>query len=128
MEFSREQLRQICHRANDQNQRDADMAEIAPDVKVSVEQFLAALGQRLRIEAAYLYGSQALGSARPWSDIDVAVISPDFSDDLFQERIALMQCAAAIDDRIEPQPFTPERFVPNNPLASEISRNGVRLI
>jgi hypothetical protein len=33
-----------------------------------------------------------------------------------------------IDDCIEPQPFTPERFGPNDPLASEISRHGVRLI
>jgi predicted nucleotidyltransferase len=104
------------------------MAQVAPDVIASVERFLAAVRQRLRIDAAYLYGSQATGSARPWSDIDVAIISPDFSDDLFQERIALMQWAAEVDDRIEPQPFTPERFGPNEPLASEISRSGVRLV
>ncbi len=104
------------------------MAQIAPDVLASVERFLAFVRQRLRIDAAYLYGSQAVGSARPWSDIDVAVISPDFSDDLFQERVSLMQWAAKIDDRIEPQPFTPERFGPNDPLAHEISQHGVRLI
>ena len=103
------------------------MAQIAPEVIASVERFLAVLRQRLRIDAAYVYGSQAMGSACPWSDIDVAIISPDFSDDLFQERIALMQWAAEVDDRIEPQPFTPERFGPNEPLASEISRSGVRL-
>jgi predicted nucleotidyltransferase len=80
------------------------MAEIVPDVLASVERFLAVVRRPLRIEAAYLYGSQATGSARPRSDIDVAVVSPDLSDDLFQERVALMQCAAAIDDRIEPQP------------------------
>lgn len=104
------------------------MAEIASDVLASVERFLAVVRQRLRVDAAYLYGSQATGSARPWSDIDVAVISSDFSDDLFQERITLMRWAAAVDDRIEPQPFTPERFGPNDPLASEISRSGVRLL
>ncbi len=94
----------------------------------SVERFLAMVRQRLRVEAAYLYGSQAVGSARPWSDIDVAVISPDFSEDLFEERVILMQWAATIDNRIEPQPFTPERFSPNDPLASEVSRTGVRLM
>jgi predicted nucleotidyltransferase len=104
------------------------MAPIAPDVIASVEQFLAVVRQRLRVEAAYLYGSQAIGSARPWSDIDVAVISPDFSDDLFEDRVVLMRWAAAIDDRIEPQPFTPGRFGPNDPLANEISRRGVRLM
>ncbi|MBP7053583.1 MAG: nucleotidyltransferase domain-containing protein [Phycisphaerae bacterium] len=104
------------------------MARIAPDVIASVERFLAVVRQRLRIEAAYLYGSQATGSARPWSDIDVAIVSADFSQNLFQERIALMQWAAAVDDRIEPQPFTPDRFGPNDPLASEIFRSGVRLV
>jgi predicted nucleotidyltransferase len=104
------------------------MAQIAPDVLASVERFLAVVRERLRVDAAYLYGSQAVGSARPWSDIDVAVISPDFSDDLFQERVNLMLWAAQIDDRIEPQPFTPERFGPNDPLAHEISRHGVRLV
>jgi len=104
------------------------MDRIAPDVLASVERFLAVVCQRLRIDAAYLYGSQAAGEAHPWSDIDVAVISADFSDDLFQERVTLMQWAAAIDDRIEPQPFTPDRFGPNNPLASEISHRGVRLL
>jgi predicted nucleotidyltransferase len=104
------------------------MAEIAPDILASVERFLAVVRRRLRIEAAYLYGSQVTGSARPWSDIDVAVVSADFSDDLFQERVTLMEWAAGIDDRIEPQPFTPDRFGPNDPLASEISRRGVRLL
>jgi predicted nucleotidyltransferase len=104
------------------------MAEIAPDILASVERFLAVVRRRLRIEAAYLYGSQVTGSARPWSDIDVAVVSPDFSNDLFQERVTLMEWAAGIDDRIEPQPFTPDRFGPNDPLASEISRRGVRLL
>ena len=103
------------------------MAQIAPDVIASVERFLAAVRRRLRIDAAYLYGSQAIGSAHPWSDIDVAIVSPDFSDDLFEERVALMQWAAQIDDRIEPQPFTPDRFGPNDPLASEIFRSGIRL-
>ncbi|NLH43444.1 MAG: nucleotidyltransferase domain-containing protein [Planctomycetes bacterium] len=104
------------------------MAQVAPDVVASVERFLAFLRQRLRVDAAYLYGSQAKGAAHPWSDIDVAVVSPDFSADLFEERVTLMRWAAAIDDRIEPQPFTPDRFGPNDPLASEISRNGVRLV
>jgi predicted nucleotidyltransferase len=104
------------------------MAQIAPDVIASVERFLTAVRRRLRIDAAYLYGSQTAGSAHPWSDIDVAIVSPDFSDDLFEERVALMRWAAEIDDLIEPQPFTPDRFGPNDPLASEISHSGVRLI
>jgi uncharacterized protein len=103
------------------------MAQVEPDVIASVQRFLAVVGLRRHVDAAYLYGSQAVGSARPWSDIDVAVVSPDFSEDLFQERLELMYVAAAIDDRIEPYPFTIERFNLNNPLVSEIRRTGIRL-
>ena len=86
----------------------------------------AVQGQR-RIEAAYVYGSQVKGTATQWSDIDLAVISPDFSPDLSQERLALMHLAAQIDDRIEPHPFTPQDFNASDPLASEIRKTGVRV-
>ena len=115
-------------RTDEDCSRDVRMAQIAPDSLASGERFLAVVRQRLHIDAAYVYGSRTAGLAQPWSDIDVAVVSPDFSEDLFEERLTLMQWAAAIDDRIEPQPFTPDRFGPNNPLASEIARRGVRLI
>ena len=103
------------------------MAEIADTVIQSLERFLAAVRKVRRIEAAYLYGSQAQGTATRWSDIDVAVISPDFTDDLFQERLLLMRLAAQIDDRIEPHPFRPADFDPTAPLVSEICRTGVRV-
>lgn len=103
------------------------MAEIPAAIVETVQQFLALVQQRQRVQAAYLYGSYARGTAGEWSDIDVAVISPDFTADLFDARLALMRLAARIDPRIEPHPFTPERFQPVDPLASEIRRTGVRL-
>ena len=103
------------------------MAQVSDNVIQSVERFLTAVRQVRRVEAAYLYGSQARGTASEWSDIDVAVISPDFQADRFQERLLLMRLAARIDDRIEPHPFRPEDFCPSSPLASEIQRTGVRV-
>jgi len=104
------------------------MAETAGIAIESVQRFLAAVQKQRRIEAAYLYGSQARGTASEWSDIDVAVISPDFSADLFEERLMLMRLAAQVDDRIEPHPFRPQDFDLNTPLVSEIRRTGVRLV
>jgi predicted nucleotidyltransferase len=104
------------------------VVEITGVVTESVERFLAAVQKQRRIEAAYLYGSQARGMASEWSDIDVAVISPDFSSDLFEERLMLMRLAAQVDDRIEPHPFRPQDFHSSAPLASEIQRTGVRLV
>ena len=40
----------------------------------------------------------------------------------------LLRLAAQVDDRIEPAPFTPQDFVPSDPLVSEIQRTGVRLM
>ena len=102
------------------------MATIPDAVTRSVKRFLAAVQQRRRVEAAYVYGSQVKGISTEWSDIDLAVISPDFADP-FQERLALMRLAAQIDDRIEPHPFTPQDFDASNPLASEIRKTGVRV-
>lgn len=101
------------------------MATIPDTVNQSVQRFLVAIRQR--VQAAYLYGSQVKGTAAEWSDIDVAVVSPDFSADLFQERLMLMRLAAQIDDRIEPHPFTPDDFNDTDPLVSEIRRTGVRV-
>ncbi len=103
------------------------MATLAPAVEQSVKRFIAALQQQQRIVMAYVYGSQVRGGTTKWSDIDVAIVSPDF-DDLFHARIALLRLAAQIDERIEPHPFTPESFTMSHPLASEIQRTGVRLV
>jgi predicted nucleotidyltransferase len=103
------------------------MAEIADNVIQALQRFLATVRQVRRVQAAYLYGSQARGTANEWSDIDLAVISPDFEADLFQERLLLMRLAARIDDRIEPHPFRPEDFHATSPLVSEIQRTGVRV-
>jgi predicted nucleotidyltransferase len=104
------------------------MAEVSAAVQRSIRQFIVAVGKERRIAAAYLYGSEARGQAGPWSDIDVAVISPDFGDDLFAAQLALMRLAATLDERIEPRAFTPESFNLNDPLASVIQDTGIRLV
>ena len=103
------------------------MAEISDAVQRSVVEFLAAIRKERRITAAYLYGSEARGQADLWSDINVAIISPDFADDLFAAQLELMKLAARMDERIEPRAFTPDSFNLNNPLASVIQDTGIRI-
>ena len=104
------------------------MADVPTTVMKNLQRFLVLVGKRKGIDAPYVYGSQARGTATEWSDIDVAVVSHDFSADLFEERLALMRLAAGVDDRIEPHPFTPEDFTSNHPLVAEIQRTGVRIL
>ena len=92
-----------------------------------IDSFLEEIGKRFRIDDAYLYGSYAKGTAGKWSDIDIAIVSSDFSDDLFEDRLMLMHLASTIDDRIEPKPFKKESFNTDDPLVDEIQKHGIRL-
>lgn len=104
------------------------MAARNNDLEKIIRIFLDEIQKTYRLESAYLFGSHAKGTSNQWSDIDLAVVSPDFSEDLFEERLALMRLAAQIDDRIEPKPYRPEMFTPNEPLVDEIQKHGLKLI
>ncbi len=79
------------------------------------------------LRSCYLYGSYSKGTATAWSDIDLAIVSPDFSQNLFEDQIRLLRLAAQIDDRIEARPFTPDRFNMNEPLVYEILQSGLKV-
>ena len=103
------------------------MAEIPGEIKKTLQEYIAQLKQLKQVSRAYIYGSYAKGSASIWRDIDVAIISPDFSHDLFEERVFLMKLALKFDDRIEPSPFRPEDFNLDNPLVDEINISGIEI-
>ena len=104
------------------------MAENNDDLNKTIQIFLREVGKKYSIIGAYIYGSFAKGTSHKWSDIDLAIISPDFSDDLFEDRLYLMRLAISIDDRIEPRPFRKESFNRNDPLVDEILKNGHQLL
>ena len=104
------------------------MADGKDSLNKVITSFLDEIQKKFSVDNAYLYGSFAKGTSNKWSDIDIAIVSSDFSDDLFDDRLALMRLAATIDDRIEPRPFRRNLFNRNDPLADEIQKNGIRLI
>jgi len=65
------------------------MAERNADVEKILKHFLDEVQHKYRVVGAYLYGSFAKGTSNKWSDIDVAIISPDFSDDLFEDGVKI---------------------------------------
>jgi hypothetical protein len=48
------------------------------NLNLKIEDFVRRLKRAIRIERVILFGSHAKGLAREWSDIDLAVVSPDF--------------------------------------------------
>ncbi len=80
------------------------------------------------IKAIYLYGSYAKGNNTDDSDIDIAVVSDDFTGDIIEDTFRLMQLRRNIDYRIEPRPFTGSDFNEDNPNAREVIQTGVRIV
>ncbi len=102
------------------------MAEIDDLIVKKVKMFLSKLKESgVSVDSAYLFGSYAKRSNSKISDIDVAVISSDFSEDRFEEGIKLARIAWQIDNRIEPVPFTPGSFIEDDPLVWEIKKDGI---
>jgi predicted nucleotidyltransferase len=82
----------------------------------------------LGIMELYIFGSHAKGKANRSSDIDIAVVSDDFSADRQGERVKLMAFSQQINLAIEPHPFSSKDFNdPYYPLACEIKKTGIKI-
>ncbi len=76
----------------------------------------------------YLFGSWAEGRQNQDSDIDIAVISDQFSGNSFEDSTKLRLLTIGIDTMLEPVAMRNEDFNDKyNTLATEIRRNGVRV-
>lgn len=105
------------------------MAEIDTLVLNNIRTFIEKLNKSgIYILKAYVFGSYAKGQADKWSDIDIAVVSPQISNDRFEERIRLTRLAITIDSRLEPLPFNVHSFVDDDPLVREIKKEGIVIV
>ncbi len=67
----------------------------------TVRRFIMKLDEDgIHVEAIYIFGSHAKGKDHIFSDIDLAVISSDFTNDRFEERVRLMKLSSSIDSRL----------------------------
>jgi predicted nucleotidyltransferase len=102
------------------------MAEDKVEIIEKVRRFIQLLLEAgLPVQCAYLYGSFSTGTNHEYSDIDVAIVAPHFSEK-FSENIRLIaKISRRIDDRIETKGFDPEAFVDEHPLAWQIRHQGI---
>lgn len=87
------------------------------------------LEKGIRVEKTILFGSHLSGTYSEYSDIDIAIISPDFGKDRFEEGKMLFQLAWRIDPRIEPIPISSKSYKNDTwiPLIHEIKQRGVEI-
>ncbi len=88
------------------------MAETTSELKRIVKRYRVELQKMgIRPTRILLYGSQATGRAREGSDIDLIVISGDWSKYSQRQRLELLGIAAArILEPVQAQGFTPKEI------------------
>lgn len=75
-----------------------------------------------------VFGSWAKGNPKKYSDIDVAVISPQFGKDYHHEMVRLMHLCTDDIIEIEPHPFHPDDLNDRwNSLSQEIKKHGIQV-
>lgn len=96
-----------------------------------VEEGLACVRERVRIQAAYLFGSQLTGEADEDSDIDLAIFSPDVDGLNFVERVHLTsEISLNCDSRLELHLYPSKALANARPtnFAGYIVARGKRLL
>jgi predicted nucleotidyltransferase len=73
----------------------------------------------------YLYGSITIDQNRPGSDIDLAVVSKVFTDDVCNNYALVNYLAFDVDDKIDAQAIIYEDWINKTPFTAEVERQGV---
>lgn len=100
------------------------------EIRNVIAKFVNQLAMKgIHVKKVMVYGSHASGRAHSDSDLDVAIISPDFGKDRYEERKTLLQAAWRVDPRIEPIPVSSKSYEHDTwvPLIHEIREKGVEL-
>ncbi len=103
---------------------------VTAEIRKIIREFVKRVGEwGIRIDKVILYGSYAQGCAHKFSDIDVAIISPDFGKNRMEERSRLFRLAVKVDARLEPISFSTKAFEEDTwvPIIYEIKNTGMEI-
>ena len=97
-------------------------ASIGEEITAIAKKYADLVKEEMNVEAVYLFGSFVKGNHVQDSDIDIAVITNDFSGDIIEDTLKLMRIRRKVDTRIEPHPLRTD-----DPFAKEIMVTGLRI-
>ena len=93
-----------------------------------VQKYVEKICENYKIEAIILFGSYAKGTNNENSDIDIAIITDDFENDIFDEELNLMKLRRNIDTRIEPHLIRIEDYKnAETPFIKEVIDTGIKV-
>ncbi len=101
---------------------------VRKQINKTILKYAEYLKKEYSITGIYLYGSYAKGSNTDDSDIDIAVVSDDFTGDIIEDTFRLMKLRRKVDYRIEPRPFAVADFNEGNPNAREVIQTGIKIM
>lgn len=103
---------------------------VSKDVRDIVRRFAASIAERgIHVDKVLLYGSYASNRQGSDSDLDVAIVSPDFGRDRLGEGTLLNRLAWRVDARLHPVPLSSAAFSEDTwvPLIHEVRSTGIEI-
>ncbi|MBF0298524.1 MAG: nucleotidyltransferase domain-containing protein [Oligoflexia bacterium] len=106
------------------------MVRSKSEIEIIANKYVDMINKFIYVKQAYIFGSYAYGTPNENSDLDIAIVSPDFN--YLPEAPTLkmlLRAARHIDSTIEPVALTEEEI--NNPLpgsvAIDIKNRGIKV-
>lgn len=95
-------------------------------VKDEIDRFVNLLQkEHIKISKVFLFGSFAKGKQKVYSDIDIAVVSPNFGKNTHKEMMFLVNLSSQVSNRIEAIPVAEkDMLMKYHPLIGEIKKYG----
>ena len=104
------------------------MAKIPSEIIDLIQNFIALVKDDIEIEKVILFGSYAKGTYNLESDIDLAIISPDFKEeDCIDNMAMLLYKANVLKADIQTIPFSIEEYEEPKGIMEEILKTGIEL-
>jgi len=102
--------------------------KIDRQVMKTINEFIAKVAMQYKIDSVYLFGSHAKGTTHEWSDIDLAIISPDIKDRII-DMANMFGYTWGLNANIEPHPYNTKDFqAQDGMVVREILRTGIKII
>lgn len=104
------------------------MVKISNKILSDIHSFIDELNKnQIEITDAYLFGSYSNNKANEYSDIDLALISEDFTGDRFEDKDMMRDIYLKINWKISPYPIKKSQLNDNWFFQSEISNKGIKV-
>lgn len=113
------------YREMDFKYQNAERMDKIEAIKIA-RRYIDSVSKKYTVENAILFGSFAMGTERPDSDIDVAIVFRSVVD-IIDLQIELLSLRSDEDLLIEPHPFKLSDFKISNPIVAEILKNGIEI-